>query len=316
MDIGGFFKRRSPFPLTLNMNLVILGVIGLDDIKTPFGEVEGALGGCAAYSACAASYFTNVGIVSVAGKDLPTKFLKLLETRKIDLSGLVLTGKNFRWSGSYEYDMNVATTLKTELNSLTDFSPKLPKLYRNAGYLMLGNADPDLQLATISQMENKPFIVTDSMNYWISSKRESLLKVLSKSNVIVINDGEARQLMDTPNLIKAGQMLLDLGPEYVVIKKGEHGALLFSRHGFFSAPGYPLESVKDPTGAGDSFAGGLIGYLAKTDDTSEQNIRKAIIYGSCIASACAEDFSLNYLKTINKKEIEERYHVFEEIRRF
>ena len=298
------------------MNLVILGVIGLDDIKTPFGEVTGALGGCAVYAACAASYFAKVGIVSVAGKDLPPKYLELLEDRKIDLAGLVQTGKNFRWSGRYEYDMNVATTLKTELNSLTKFSPKLPKQYQDAGYLMLGNADPDLQLETIRQMKKKPFIVTDSMNYWISSKKESLLKVLGKSNLVVINEGEARQLMNTPNLIKAGRMLLDLGPEYVVIKKGEHGALLFSANGFFSAPGYPLEIVKDPTGAGDSFAGGMIGYLAKTGDTSEQNVRKAIIYGSCIASACAEDFSLNYLKKFDKKEIDKRYSVFEEIRQF
>jgi len=296
------------------MDLVIVGSIGLDDVKTPFGEVKGALGGSGVYASAAASFFLKPGLTGIMGIDMPADHLEILG--KFDLEGVERKDKTFHWEGFYEYDMNEAKTINTELNSLASFNPILPESYTKAKFLFLGNTDPDIQLKTLGQMKGKPFIVLDTMNYWISSKRESLAQAISRVNLAVMNEGEARQLMDTPNLVKAGRMLLDMGPEFVVIKKGEHGALLFSLNGFFSAPGYPLEVVKDPTGAGDSFAGGMIGYLAKTGDTSEQNIRKAIIYGSCIASACAEDFSLNYLKNVNLKEIEERYHVFEEIRRF
>ncbi|MEI6498418.1 MAG: PfkB family carbohydrate kinase [bacterium] len=298
------------------MNLVIIGVIGLDDIETPFGSVKDALGGCAVYSSCAASFFAKAGVSSIAGNDLPSEYRELLLKRDIDTEGIIYEGKNFRWSGSYAYDMNSAETLTTELNSLANFSPILPENYKKARYLMLGNTDPDIQLSVIDQFAHKPFIVIDTMNYWISSKRESLLQVISKSDLVVINEGEARQLFDTPNLIKAGKMLLQMGPKYAIIKKGEHGALLFSDGKFFSAPSYPLETVKDPTGCGDSFAGGLIGYLADVDNTSEESIRRGIIYGSVIASFCAEDFSLNYLEKINREEIEKRYNEFEEIRRF
>jgi len=295
-------------------NLVVVGSIGLDDIKTPFGEVKTALGGSGVYASAAASFFVKPSLTGIMGTDMPAQHLKTLA--KFDLRGVEKKDKTFRWEGFYEYDMNEAKTIKTELNSLGSFNPVLPKDYRQANYLFLGNTDTDIQIQTLDQMESRPFVALDTMNYWISSKRESLVKAIEKVNLVVMNEGEARQFMDTPNLIKAGRMMLDLGPEFVVIKKGEHGSLLFSVNGFFSAPGYPLETVKDPTGAGDSFAGGMMGYLAKTNDVSEKNIRKAIIYGSCIASACAEDFSLNYLKNINLNEIKERYHVFEEIRRF
>lgn len=298
------------------MNLVIVGTIGLDDVETPFGKVESILGGSAAYASCAASFFAKSGIVSIVGEDMPKTDLAILDKRGVDLAGVVTQGKTFRWGGSYEYDMSSATTLKTELNSLADFNPKLSDEYKKAKFLFLGNIDPSLQLDVISQMENSPFIALDTMNYWISSQREKLIEVIGKVNLVVINEGEARQLFDTPNLIRAGKMLLDLGPDYVVIKKGEHGALLFSKNGFFSAPGYPLETVKDPTGCGDSFAGGLIGYLAQKGTIDDETMRKAVVYGSTIASFCAEDFSLNYLKNINQNEIEERYNEFEEIRRF
>ncbi len=298
------------------INLIVVGVIGLDDIKTPFGEVHGVLGGCGSYSSVAASFFTRAGLVSIAGDDLPKAFTKIFEQRHIDLQGLVTKGKTFRWTGLYEYDLSEAKTLETKLNSLADFQPEMPHQYRRSKYLLLGNTDPDHQLKALSQMENKPFVVLDTMNYWISNKKDQLLKIISKVDLVVVNEGEARQLFGTSNLIKAGRMLLDLGPQYAVIKKGEHGAMLFGQDIFFSAPGYPLEEVKDPTGAGDSFAGGLIGYLAKTDDTSEKNIRKAIVYGSVLASFCAEDFSLNYLQKVGLKEVEERYRVFKQIKEF
>lgn len=298
------------------MDLVIIGTIGLDDVKTPFGDVKSALGGSGVYAACASSFFNAPGLISVAGNDIPAKYLSLLKERGVDLCGITKSGKTFRWSGFYEFDMNEAKTLKTELNSLADFKPQVPESYEEAKFLFLANIDPDLQLEVLSKMKNNPFVVTDTMNYWIASKKESLLKVIKKTNLFVLNEGEARQLFNTANLIKAGKSALELGPEYVVIKKGEHGALLFSKEKYFSAPGYPLEEVKDPTGAGDSFAGGLIGYLSQTDDLSESNIRKAIIFGSTIASFCAESFSLNYLNIVKISDVKERYDIFKQIREF
>lgn len=296
------------------VDLVVTGTVGLDDVETPFGKVKSALGGSGVYASSAASYFVRPGLVSIVGQDEGEK--ELLKLEGIDLSGVAKSEKTFRWSGSYEYDMNEAKTLKTELNSLANFDPVLPAGYRKAKYLYLGNTDPKLQLGIQKQMENKPFTLMDTMNYWIEQAREDLVSVIKKVNMVVINEGEARQFSQTPNLIKAGKMILELGPEFVVIKKGEHGALLFSHEEFFSAPGYPLEDLRDPTGAGDSFAGGMIGYLAKTRDTSAKNIKKAIIYGSAIASFCAESFSLGYKKNINIKDIKERYAVFQKIREF
>lgn len=296
------------------VDLVIVGSIGLDDIETPFGKVDSALGGSAVYASSAASYFTKPGIISIMGDDLPPKHLEFL--KKFDITGISKKDKTFHWTGFYEYDMNEAKTLKTELNSLAEFDAVVPPAYRAARYLLLGNSDPQQQIKVLSQMTNKPFVILDTMNFYISSKRDKLIKAISKVDFLVINEGEARQLCATPNLIKAGKMLLAMGPKYVAIKKGEHGALLFSPSGFFSAPGYPLEAVKDPTGCGDSFAGGLIGYLAKNDKTDELSIRRGIIYGSAIASFCAEDFSLEYKKNTHLKDIRERYKIFREIRKF
>lgn len=297
-------------------DLVIVGSIGLDDVLTPFGKVSEALGGSAAYAGVAASFFTKPGLVSVIGKDLPKKYFNLLKQRKIDLSGLAQSGNNFRWSGSYEFDMGEAKTLKTELNSLANFKPNLPKHFQKCSYLFLANIDPTLQLDVIKQLNCSPFIALDTMNYWIDNKRSDLMKVIKKVNLVVINEGEARQLFDTPNLITAGRALIKLGPQFAVIKKGEHGALLFSNKSFFSASGYPLETVKDPTGAGDSFTGGLIGYLAKIKKNDEISARRAVVYGSAVASFCAEDFSLNYLNRINFNNLVERYNAFKEIKRF
>lgn len=298
------------------MNLVIAGTIGLDDIETPFGKVERTLGGSGTFAATAASYFADPALVSIAGLDFPDQYSKLLKSRNIDLSGVEKQGETFAWSGFYEFDMNEAQTKETKLNSLASFDPKLPDSYKDASFLFLANIDPTVQLSILKQMRGKPFVVADTMNYWISSKKAELLEVIKKVNLIVLNEGEARQLFNEPNLIKAGKKLLELGPEYAVIKKGEHGALLFSFERYFSAPGYPLEELKDPTGCGDSFAGGMIGYLAKTGDTTFDNIKKAVVYGSAVASCCAEDFSINYTKNIKLKDIEERYDVFKQIREF
>lgn len=296
------------------MNLVIVGTIGLDDISTPFGEVKGALGGSGMYASIAASHFVNSGLVSIVGKDLSDKHQTILN--RVDISGVTKAEKTFHWSGFYEFDMNEAQTKQTDLNSLAGYKPTVPDEYKKAKYLFLANIDPEIQLEVLLQMESKPFVVLDTMNYWIASKKEILKSVITKVNILVMNEGEARQFCTTPNLIKAGRQLLELGPNYVIIKKGEHGALLFGHNTFFSAPGYPLEEVKDPTGAGDSFAGGLIGHLAKTDDVSEKNIRKGIIYGSVVASFCAEEFGLKYLENIKNSDIKERYEFIEKIRRF
>jgi len=296
------------------VNLVIAGTIGLDDIETPFGKASSVLGGSGVYASCASSFFAKTGLVSIMGNDLPEGKLSVI--KNVDFGGVEKSEKTFRWSGFYEFDMDEAKTKKTELNSLLEFKPILPENYKRAEYLFLGNIDPLLQIEILDQMESKPFVLLDTMNYWIESKKNELLEVIGRIDVLAINEGEARQLFGTPNLIKAGKKILELGPKYGIIKKGEHGALLFSKEGFFSAPGYPLEEVKDPTGAGDSFAGGLIGYLAKTKNNSEENIRKAIIFGSTIASFCAEDFSLGYANNITLEDIKERYDTFEKIRRF
>ena len=302
------------------VDVIFAGTIGLDDIETPFGKVKGVLGGSGVYSAYAASFFAKPGIVSIAGEDLPAEHIRALESRGISLKGVERKGRNFRWEGFYEFDMNEAKTLRTELNVLTEFDPKLPEEYRKARYIFLANVDPDIQLKVLKQIERPEFVVMDTMNFWIEHKREEIIKVMKKVDVIVLNDGEARQLFNTVNLIQAANEALKYAKKAVVIKKGEHGALLFvkedgkTRH--FNAPGYPLENVKDPTGCGDSFGGGFIGFIAKTKDHSDANLRKAVIYGSVIASFNAEDFSLNRQKKLTKEEIEKRFSEMKEIREF
>ncbi|HLC98756.1 MAG TPA: PfkB family carbohydrate kinase [Candidatus Nanoarchaeia archaeon] len=302
------------------VDVIFAGTIGLDDIETPFGKVKGVLGGSGVYSAYAASFFAKPGIVSIAGEDLPAEHIRALESRGISLKGVERKGRNFRWEGFYEFDMNEAKTLRTELNVLTEFDPKLPEEYRKARYIFLANVDPDIQLKVLKQIERPEFVVMDTMNFWIEHKREEIIKVMKKVDVIVLNDGEARQLFNTVNLIQAANEALKYAKKAVVIKKGEHGALLFvkedgkTRH--FNAPGYPLENVKDPTGCGDSFGGGFIGFITKTKDHSDANLRKAVIYGSVIASFNAEDFSLNRQKKLTKEEIEKRFSEMKEIREF
>lgn len=297
-------------------DVLIIGTVALDTIETPFGKVERTLGGSAVYASFAAGLFSKPALISVIGKDFPRSYLELIKTKGIGLDGLQVNDKTFHWEGFYEYDMNEAKTKKTELNSLEDFKVEVPDIYRSIKHLFLANIDPELQLETLRRMKKPEFIVLDTMNFWISHKKEYLLDVIKKTDIFLLNDGEARQLFSTPNLVKAANETLKLGPKAVIIKKGEHGALLFTKNKHFSAPGYPLENIKDPTGCGDSFGGAFIGYLAKTKDFSEQNLRKAIIYGSIVASYNAEDFGLNKLRHLTMDDIKKRYKEFQDIREF
>ncbi len=299
-------------------NLVIVGSLALDTVKTPFGQVKDALGGAATYSSFAASFFAKPSIVGVVGSDFPKQHLQLLQKRGINTDGVAVdkSGKTFRWEGYYEYDMNEAKTVRTELGVFASFRPQLPDSYRNAEYVFLANIDPELQLEVLSHVKKPKLVLLDTMNYWISNKKRQLLEVVKKADILLLNDSEARQLFETPNLVKAAAAALKLGPKYIIIKKGEHGALLFGDGSHFSAPSYPLEAIKDPTGCGDSFAGALIGYLASKNSSDESDLRKAIIYGSVVASFNAEDFSLERMKRLAAADIEKRYKEFERIREF
>lgn len=298
-------------------SVLIVGSVALDNVKTPFGEVEDALGGAAVYSSVAATYFAPVRLVGVVGDDFPEKHVQFLGSRRVDLSGMQkVPGKTFRWSGYYEFDLNQAHTLDTKLNVFQHFRPTIPQQYRNSKYVFLANIDPDLQLQVLDQIESPKLTVCDTMNFWIESKRDSLVEVLKRVNIAFMNDAEARQLCGSHSLIKSARQLLDLGPSVIVIKKGEHGALMVSESGYFSAPSYPLEEVRDPTGAGDSFAGGFIGYVASTDDVSEPNLRKAVIFGSTLASFNVEDFSLRRLSSLTVTDIAARYCEFQQIAHF
>lgn len=297
------------------IDLVVCGSASLDNIKTPFGEVKSVLGGSAIYASIAASHFARTGMLSIVGKDFNSNALKELERKGIDLTGLSQKGKTFKWGGLYEFDMNEAKTIKTELNALADYKPEVPPEYLSAKYLFLANLDPDTQIE-VARLFPKAFIILDTMNYWIQNKRKPLLEAIKAADLFVLNEGEARELCQEVNLVKAAKVILRLGPKYVIIKKGEHGALLFSNNKHFSAAGYPLEDVKDPTGAGDSFAGALSGYLAKHGKKDEKTIRRAIVCASAVASFTTEDFSVKKLIKITNKDIEERYDNFKKIRKF
>jgi len=294
---------------------IILGAVALDNIKTPFGEVKDALGGSAAYASLAASFFSEAGIVAVVGKDFPQKHIDFLKKKKIDLNGLsVVEGKTFRWEGFYEYDMNQAHTKDTQLNVFSEFDPEVPEEYRKADFLYLGNITPDLQLKVLDQMDKRPkLVLSDTMDYWIKEDKGKVKEVIDRVDIALMNDGEARMLFDTPNLAQAGRKILELNSKYALIKKGEHGSLLFSENSIFAAPGYPLETVVDPTGAGDSFAGALIGYLAQQDSVSENVVRRGMIYASSIASFNAEGFSIQNLASITREDIEQRYEAYKKM---
>lgn len=295
------------------MDLVTMGTIAFDTVKTPFGKKENILGGSAVYFSMAANFFAKCGVIGVVGRDFPDKHLKLLKSRGIDTKGIEKSdGMTFRWEGYYEYDMNQANTLRTELNVLETFEPKIPKEYENCKFLFLANTDPKLQLEVLEKIEPL-YSFCDTMNFWIEHKKSALEQVLKKVDMAIINEGEARMYWDEPNLIKCGRNFLKMGVDRIIIKKGEHGALYFSEDSFFSAPAYPLENLVDPTGAGDSFAGGAIGHLAKHEVLDDQSIKKSMICGAIIASYVVEDFSINRMKTVEQENIDSRYQEFRNI---
>ncbi len=294
--------------------VLIVGSVAFDNVKTPLGEVKEALGGAAVYSSVAASFFSPVNLVGVVGEDFPEEHVGFLCARGIDCAGLRrVPGKTFRWAGYYEYDLNQAHTLDTQLNVFADFSPVLPQSYRDSSYVFLANIDPALQLQVLDQVRSPRLTVCDTMNYWIETKKPELLEVLKRVDIAFMNDAEARQLCGTSSVIKAARQIREIGPRCVVIKKGEHGAMLFTDHSFFAAPSYPLDEVVDPTGAGDTFAGGFMGYVASTGDTSDANLRKAIVCGSTVASFNVEDFSLRRMSKLTLGDISERYDEFRSI---
>ena len=290
------------------MSVLVVGSVALDNVRTPFGEVNGALGGSCSYVSTAVSYFADPAIVGVVGNDFPAEHVELFKRRGIDTAGLETdaSGDTFRWTGYYEYDMNQAHTLDTALNVFADFKPRVPDALRRSRYLMLGNIDPVLQLQVLDQMERPELVMLDTMNFWIESSKEALLEVIKRVDVLLLNDAEARQLCDTVSLQKAAKDLLKMGLKRVIIKKGEHGCLMFSHDDFFSAPAFPLEIVKDPTGAGDTFAGGFIGYLARHENLNEDVYRQAVIMGTTMASFTVEEFSLDRLANLKPSEITNR----------
>lgn len=301
------------------MSLLIVGSLGLDTVETPFSRVENALGGSATYISLAASYFSGpVHMVGVVGEDFPHEYINMLESHNVDLQALQIVegGKTFRWSGKYHYDLNTRDTLLTELNVFEKFNPVIPDKLKKSKYICLGNIDPVLQHKVLDQLENPYFVVCDTMNYWIEGKKAELLPLLKRVNVLIINDSEARLLAHEPNLIKAAKIIREMGVPILIIKKGEHGALLFTEDIIFSAPAYPMEMIFDPTGAGDTFAGGFIGYLHKTEDLSPQNMKKAVIYGSAMASFCVEQFSTKAMEDLSNLRIQDRYRDFLTISRF
>lgn len=299
------------------MSILVVGSVAFDSIETPFGKVEKVLGGSAVYFSTSASFFTDVNLVAVVGQDFPQEHVDFLQSRSINLEGLVKdAGETFRWEGRYGYDLNEAHTLATHLNVFESFKPNIPASYADSDFLFLANIDPELQMEVLSQVKSPRVVASDTMNYWISSKPEALRNVVKHVDILIINDAEARQFAQEPNLVKAARKLLDLGVKTLIVKRGEYGVLMFTDSSIFAAPAYPLEEVFDPTGAGDTFAGGFMGYLSNTGDTSDEGIRKAIIFGSVMASFAVEDFSLNRLKRLTYKEIEDRYRGFKAMTHF
>ena len=299
------------------MSILVVGSVAFDSVKTPFGHVEGILGGSASYFSIAASFFSPVNLVAVVGDDFPQEHVNLFHKFSVDTRGLQrVSGKTFRWAGEYGYALNEAKTLDTQLNVFESFRPEIPHGYRNCQYVFLGNIDPVLQRQVLSQVAKPKFVACDTMNYWITSKPDELRKTLEMVDILIINDGEARMLTSQPNLTKAAKIICSWGPEILVVKKGEYGVAMYTEGSIFGAPAFPLEEVFDPTGAGDTFAGGFVGYLGKAGRLDEATLRKAVIYGSVMASFNVEDFSLNRMKTLKHSEIKERYRQFKVLTHF
>ncbi len=300
--------------------LLIVGTVAFDAIETPFGKTEKILGGAATYIGLSASYFgLESGLISVVGGDFPNEYLDMLSDKNIDVTGVevIKEGKTFFWSGKYDYNLNTRETLVTDLNVLAEFNPVVPENFSDCDFLMLGNLHPAVQMSVINQIPERPkLVVLDTMNFWMDNTMDELHEVISKVDVITINDEEARQLSGEYSLVKAAQKIHKMGPKYVVIKKGENGALLFNNGDVFFAPALPLEDVFDPTGAGDTFAGGFIGFLASTHDVSFENMKRAVIYGSNFASFCVERFGTERMLNLSQEEIQERLKQFKQLTQF
>jgi len=293
------------------MSLLVVGSVALDSVETPFGKAEDVLGGSATFFSASASHLCGVQLVGVIGSDYPIHKLEPLAQRGVDLSGLERAdGRSFRWRGRYRHDLNAAETLETHLGVFSSFRPKIPEQFRSAQFVFLGNIDPRLQLDVLTQVDRPKLVACDTMNFWIESRRPELLELLSRVNLITLNDGEARQLTEKYNLIKAARWIMERGPKLVIVKKGEHGAFMFSEREIFFAPAYPLEDVFDPTGAGDSFAGGFMGYLARSGDVSERNLRRAVVYGSAMGSFAVEKFSIERLLEVKAADVADRVREF------
>lgn len=315
MAVRKTLRGRSLCP---QVSLLVVGTVALDNVETPYGKAADILGGSATYFAAGASFFTQgIRIVGVVGEDFPHPKLDFLKKRGVDLAGIevVKGGKTFRWAGRYHFDLNHRDTLGTWLNVLETFDPKLPAAWRESEYVFLANIDPVLQGRVLDQVKKPKLVVMDTMNYWISSKKDELVKTLSRVDALIVNDEEARQLAGTPNLIKAAAIIQKMGPKTLIVKKGEHGALLFQEGKVFSAPAYPLEDVFDPTGAGDTFAGGFFGYLVKHGKLDADHMRRAVLYGSALASFCVEKFGPDRLIDLTSAEIEKRVAAFHELSR-
>ena len=301
------------------MPVLVVGSIAIDNLKTQLEERREVLGGAASYGSVAASYFSPVNLVGIVGTDFPPEYIELFKSRGINLDGLeVADGRTFRWSGEYEWDMNQRKTLDLELNVFETFMPKIPEAYKRTPIILLGNISPVLQNHVLDQVLSPRFVVADTMDLWIGTTKPALLDLLKRVDLVVLNDSEARQLTSETSLIKAGRDLIQLGPKFVAIKKGEHGCLLLSQDHFFSCGAFPLEDIRDPTGAGDTFAGGFTGYLAGLDKEQFEfaDLKKAVVYGSLLASFCVESFSLDRLKSLSREELDERYEVFKVMSHF
>ena len=297
--------------------LLVVGAVALDTVKTPFGEVTEVLGGSATYFSTAASYFTSVDLIAVVGEDFPEQHVAFLKSRKIDLAGLERRpGATFRWKGAYSHQLNEAQTLDTRLNVFETFRPKIPAQYSSPDVLFLGNIDPNLQLDVLQQVKRPALVACDTMNFWINGKRDALWNVLQHIDILIINDGEARALGEDTNLVKVAKKILARGPKHLIVKRGEYGVLMFNDKQVFGAPAFPLDDVRDPTGAGDTFAGGFLGYLAATGNRSPEAMRQAIIFGSVMASFTVEAFSLDRLRILDYKEIEARFKEFKRLTHF
>ena len=296
------------------MTVLVVGSVALDSVETPFGKADDVLGGSGTFFSAAASLLTPVQLVGVVGDDYPVDKLQPLADRGVDLSGLERAeGPSFRWRGRYRHDLNSAETLETHLGVFSRFSPKIPDEFKSAPFVFLANIDPRLQLDVLKQVQRPKLVACDTMNFWIESRRPELMELLRHVDLITVNDGEARQLSEKVNLVQAARWIMAQGPRHVIIKKGEHGAFMFTEDTIFFAPAYPLESVFDPTGAGDSFAGGFIGYLARTGDLSEGNMRRAVIYGSAMGSFAVEKFSIQRLLEVTREDLGSRIRDFRKL---